>query len=332
MNTRIKKLGGLIACIAMIGLSPIVNADPKYPVKPVTMMVPYPAGGPSDVSARILSGPIGEALGERVVVENLGGATGTIAAMKVLNANADGYYIFQGTQNELILPVLTNNTVKFKSEEFEAVHPITVTSLVLLVKKDLPVTTVEEFVTLAKERSASNPLTYGTVGVGSLYHLVTERLSKDIDSELTHIPYKGTAPVMQDLAGGQIDFAIQAFQTSMQAMEDEGRFKIIAVLSSEKPGPLKNKPSITENATFKDYHYQSIAGYYVKKGTPDPIKNILNKAIAKALQTESVVNSLEADGRVVSQAKTLDEANTIYLGEIEKYKEIIKATDFKPSN
>ena len=150
MNTRIKKLGGLIACIAMIGLSPIVNADPKYPVKPVTMMVPYPAGGPSDVSARILSGLIGEALGERVVVENLGGATGTIAAMKVLNANADGYYIFQGTQNELILPVLTNNTVKFKSEEFEAVHPITVTSLVLLVKKDLPVTTVEEFVTLAK--------------------------------------------------------------------------------------------------------------------------------------------------------------------------------------
>lgn len=332
MKNTWKKIGGLIACVAIFSLNPAIAADVKFPTKPVSMMVPYPAGGPSDVSARILSSPISDALGERVVVENLGGATGTIAAMKVLNANADGYYIFQGTQNELILPILTNNAVKFASEDFEAIHPITVTSLVLLVKKDLPVNTVDEFVALAKERSTSSPLTYGTVGVGSLYHLVTERIAKDIDSELTHIPYKGTAPVMQDLAGGQIDFAIQAFQTSMRAMEDEGRFKIIAVMSSEKPGPLKNKPSITETKTFEDYHYQSIAGYYVKKGTPESIKKILNSAIAKALQTKSVIESLEADGRVVSTPKSLEEANETYLSEIKKYKEIIKSTGFKPSN
>lgn len=123
----------------------------SYPSGPIVMMVPYPAGGPSDVSARILSNPIGKELNTTVVVENLGGATGTIAAAKVLNAKADGGIIFQGTQNELIIPPLTNRAVSYQPDAFELAQPSTITQLVLLVRDDLPAKTIQEFFKLAKK-------------------------------------------------------------------------------------------------------------------------------------------------------------------------------------
>lgn len=299
-----------------------------YPAGPVTMMVPYPAGGPSDVSARILSGPIGEALKTQVVVENLGGATGTIAASKVLNANADGNYFFQGTQNELIIPPLTNRLVRYQPDAFENLQPITITHLVLLVRADLPVNTTEEFLKLAGSREAANSLTYGTVGVGSLYHLVTEYLGKLTNVPFTHIPYKGTAPVVQDLVGKQIDFTIMPFQASMLEMVNTGRFKALAVLSKNKPAVLEKVPSITEIPKLSEFEYASYAGYFVKKGTPAAIKETLNRAIGHALQDPAVIAKLEADGRNVSKPMTLDQAQAAYTDEIAKYKEMIRVTGY----
>lgn len=299
-----------------------------YPAGPVSMMVPYPAGGPSDVSARILSGPIGDSLGARVVVENLGGATGTIAASKVLNAKADGGVFFQGTQNELILPPLTNRAVRYQPDAFESIQPITVTHLVLLVRAGLPANTVNEFLKLAGERDASNSLTYGTVGVGSLYHLITEYLGKTVKVPFTHVPYSGTAPVIQDLAGGQIDFSIMPFQASMLEMIQGGRFKALAVLSRNRPAVLAKVPSITETPALANFEYASYAGYYVKKGTPLAIKEALNKAIGQALENRDVVAKLEADGRNVSPRMSLDEAAAAYAAEIAKHREMIRATGY----
>lgn len=303
-----------------------------YPSGPVNMMVPYPAGGPSDVSARILSGPIGEALGAQVVVENLGGATGTIAAAKVLNAKADGAIFFQGTQNELIIPPLTNNAVRYQPDAFENLQPITVTHLVLLVRADLPVNTTEEFLKLAASRNASNSLTYGTVGVGSLYHLITEYMGKIVNVPFTHAPYKGTAPVIQDLAGGQIDFTIMPFQASMLELINSGRFKALAVLSKDKPAVLAKIPSITEVPALKDFEYASYAGYFVKKGTPADVKDKLNKAIGVALQDPAIISKLEADGRNVSKPMSLEAAQMAYAEEIAKYKEMIRVTGYVQAN
>lgn len=304
----------------------------SYPSGPVNMMVPYPAGGPSDVSARILSGPIGDALGAQVVVENLGGATGTIAASKVLNAKADGAIFFQGTQNELILPPLTNSAVRYQPDAFENLQPITVTHLVLLVRAGLPVNNTEEFLKLAASRNASNSLTYGTVGVGSLYHLITEYMGKIVNVPFTHAPYKGTAPVIQDLAGGQIDFSIMPFQASMLELINSGRFKALAVLSKDKPAVLSHIPSITEVPALKNFEYASYAGYFVKKGTPEDIKEKLNKAIGVALQDKTIIDKLEADGRNVSKPMSLAAAQSAYADEVAKYKEMIRVTGYVQSN
>lgn len=325
------QLTTVITLTSALGLSSVQAAD--YPGnRPAHLMVPYPAGGPSDVSARILSEPIAKALGGRVVVENLGGATGTIAASKVLNAEADGYYFFQGTQNELIIPPLTNKAIRFQPDDFESVQPITVTHLVLLVRNDLPAKNTKEFLALAATQSASKPLTYGSVGVGSLYHLITEHMGKTLNINFTHVPYKGTAPVVQDLASGQIDFSIMPFQASMLEMIKSGRYRAIAVLSKNKPAVLAHLPSISETPKLENFEYASNAGYFVKKGTPDDVKQKLNKAISAALQNPEVIQKLEADGRNVAKPASLEQAKAFYDNEIDKYKEMIRVTGYVQTN
>lgn len=295
---------------------------------PVSLMVPYPAGGPSDVSARILSKPIGDGLGAKVIVENLGGATGTIAASKVLSAKADGSMFFQGTQNELILPPLTNKAVRYQPDAFENLQYITVTHLVLLVRSGLPAQTMDEFLALARSRKESNSLTYGSVGVGSLYHLITEYMGKIAQVPFTHAPYAGTAPVIQDLAGGQIDFSIMPFQASMLEMIRTGRFRALAVLSRNKPAVLSAIPSITQVPALRDFEYASLAGYFVRRGTPQDVKLRLNQAIGQALQDPQVIAKLEADGRNVSRPMGLEEAAAAYAREIARYREMIRVTGY----
>ncbi len=317
-------LAGLVATlIPWMGLAHAAD----YPSGPITMMVPYPAGGASDVSARILSNPIGKELGATIIVENLGGATGTIAASKVLNAKADGSIIFQGTQNELIIPPLTNRAVTYQPDAFELTQPSTITQLVLLVRNDLPAKTIQDFFKLARKNTAT-PLTYGTVGVGSLYHLMTEYMGKIMKIPFSHIPYKGATPVVQDLSGGQIDFAIMPFQSSMLDMIKSGRYRALAVFSKNKPALLAQIPSITEIPELAKFEYVSSAGYYVKKGTPLEIKTALNQAIGKALQDPTVKSKLEADGRNIPKRMTLAEAAASYEAEIAKYREMIRVTGY----
>ena len=334
MNNRIQlNRRHALSALCALAIAPAWMSSPAYAAeypgtRPVHLMVPYPAGGPSDLSARILSEPIARALGGQVVVENLGGATGTIAASRVLNDTADGRYSFQGTQNELIIPPLTNRAVRYTPADFESVQPITVTHLVLLVRADLPVSTTEEFLKLAASRSANESLSYGSVGVGSLYHLITEYMGKTLNIPFTHVPYKGTAPVVQDLASGQIDFTIMPFQASMLEMIKAGRYKAIAVLSKDKPPVLAHLPSITETPKLENFEYMSNAAYFVKKGTPLEIKQKLNKAISTALQNPDVIQKLEADGRNVAKAMSLEEAHDFFSREVDKYKEMIRVTGY----
>jgi len=196
---------------------------------------------------------------------------------------------------------------------------------VLMTRADLPASNVAEFVELARKRGEKQSLTYGTTGVGSLYHLVTARLGKAADIPLTHVPYKGGAPIIQDLIGGQIDFTIIAYQTSMKDLADQGRVKILAIFSKDnKPRSLADMPSISDTPVFHDFDYASYVGYYVKKGTSPGIVQQLNTALGKALQDPGVIRKIEADGRSVLKPGSVADAEAFYDGEIRKYDEIVK--------
>ena len=301
----------------------------SYPAKPVNLMVPYPAGGPSDAIARIFNIPLGKELGQQVLVENLGGVSGALAAQKVLAAPADGYYIFQGTPNEVILSPLANAAVKLKAEDFRLVHPVAEAVMVFVTRKDLPVNSVDELIALAR-KSADMPLTYGSVGVGSLYHFILEKVQADTGVKLAHVPYKGNAPLLQDIAGGQVDFAVLVYSAAMGALAEQGRLKVIGQLGAQRSELLKNVPTAGEGQALKNFSYKIWSGFMVPKSTPEAVVQRLHAAIGKTLQDPAVRAQLAAQTQLAASPTTLAEAAKFYEAETARYRAIAKQINLQP--
>jgi tripartite-type tricarboxylate transporter receptor subunit TctC len=288
-----------------------------WPAKSVNLMVPYPAGGPSDAIARIFFNPLGKELGQQVLVENLGGVSGALAAQKVLAAPADGYYVFQGSPNEVILSPLANAAVKLKTEDFRLVHPVADAVMVFVTRKDLPVNSVDELIALAR-KSADKPLTYGSVGIGSLYHLILENVQASTGVKLAHVPYKGNAPLLQDIGGGQVDFAVLVYSAAMGALAEQGRLKVIGQLGAQRSELLKN------------FSYKIWTGFMVPKNTPEDVVVRLHAAVGKTLQDPAVRAQLAAQTQVASAPMTLAESAKFFDAETARYRAIAKQINLQP--
>ena len=300
-----------------------------YPARPVNLMVPYPAGGPSDAIARIFNQQLGKELGQQVLVENLGGVSGALAAQKVLGAPADGYYIFQGSPNEVILSPLANAAVKLKTEDFRLVHPVADAVMVFVTRKDLPVNSVDELIALAR-KSADRPLTYGSVGIGSLYHLIVENVQAQTGVKLAHVPYKGNAPLLQDIGGGQVDFAVLVYSAGMGALAEQGRLKVIGQLGAQRSDLLKNLPTASEGQALKNFSYKIWTGFMVPKSTPEDVVVRLHAAIGKTLQDPGVRAQLAAQTQHTSAPMTLAESAKFFASETARYRAIAKQINLQP--
>ncbi|MBT9476629.1 tripartite tricarboxylate transporter substrate binding protein [Polaromonas sp.] len=317
------------ALLAGLLLATGVALAQTYPTKPVNLMVPYPAGGPSDSIARIFTVPLGKELGQSVIVENLGGVSGALAAQKVLAAPADGYYLFQGSPNEVILSALANAAVKFKAEDFRLVHPVAEAVMVFVVRKDLPVSNVDELIALAR-KSRDKPLTYGSVGIGSLYHLILENVQQVTGVTLTHAPYKGNAPLLQDIGGGQVDFAVLVYSAGMGALAEQGRLKVIGQLGAQRSELLKNVPTASEGKELKNFSYKIWSGLMVPRNTPEPVVQRLHKAIGASLQDPSVRSQLAAQTQLASPPMSLAESSKFFEAETTRYRAIAKSINLQP--
>lgn len=321
------------ACALLAGLLMPAGAAlaqaAAYPSKPVNLMVPYPAGGPSDAVARIFNVPVGKELGQQVLVENLGGVSGALGAQKVLAAPADGYYLFQGSPNEVILSPLANASVKLKAEDFRLVHPIIDAVMVVITRKDLGAANVDELLALAR-RQGEQPLSYGSVGLGSLYHLIVEDMQQRTGAKFSHIPYKGNAPVLQDIGGGQLDFAVLVYSAAMGALADQGRLKVIAQLGATRSPLLPNVPTVAEGKELKDFSYRQWAGFMVPRTTPEPVVQRLHRAITASLRDEAVRSQLAAQTMSASPAVSLAEAAKFYDAETARYRSIARRINLQP--
>ncbi|WP_435533346.1 tripartite tricarboxylate transporter substrate binding protein [Variovorax boronicumulans] len=318
----------LLGCGLMLAAAGPARAD-GFPAKPVNLMVPYPAGGPSDATARIFTVPLGKALGQQVVVENLGGVSGAMAAQKVLAAPADGYYLFQGSPNEIILAPLANAAVKLKAEDFRMVHPVAEAVMVFVARKDLPANSVDELIALAR-KSPDKPLSYGSVGIGSLYHLILEKVQLDTGVKLMHAPYKGNAPLLQDIGGGQVDFAVLVYSAAMGALADQGRLKILGQLGGQRSELLKNVPTASEGKELKNVNYKTWSGFFVRKSTPEDVVQKLHQAVGAALKETNVREQLAAQTQLASPQTTLAESAKFYEAETARYRDIAKSIRLEP--
>ncbi len=300
-----------------------------YPSKPVNLMVPYPAGGPSDAIARIFNTALGKELGQQVLVENLGGVSGALAAQKVLAAPADGAYIFQGSPNEVILSPLANAAVKLKTEDFRLVHPVADAVMVFVTRKDLPVNSVDELIALA-HKSADKPLTYGSVGIGSLYHLILENVQALTGIKLAHVPYKGNAPLLTDIGGGQIDFAVLVYSAGMGALAEQGRLKVLAQLGAQRSELLPKVPTASEGQALKNFSYKIWTGFMVPRNTPEAVVTKLHAAIGKTLLDPTVRAQLTAQTQVVAAPMSLADSARFFDAETARYRAIAKQIHLQP--
>ena len=317
------------ALIAGFSLAAGLAGAQGFPNKPVNLMVPYPAGGPSDAIARIFFNPLGKELGQQVLVENLGGVSGALAAQKVLAAPADGYFVFQGSPNEVILSPLANAAVKLKTEDFRLVHPVADAVMVFVTRKDLGVNSVDELIALAR-KSGDKPLTYGSVGVGSLYHLILENVQAQTGVKLAHVPYKGNAPLLQDIGGGQVDFAVLVYSAAMGALAEQGRMKVIGQLGAQRSELLKNVPAASEGKELKNFSYKIWTGFMVPKSTPEDVVTRLHAAVGKTLQNPEVRSQLAAQTQLASEPMTLAESAKFFEAETARYRAIAKQINLQP--
>ncbi len=315
---------------ALTGAASLAVAQ-AYPTKPVSIMVPYPAGGLSDLIARMVNVPLAAKLGNQpILVENLGGASGAIAAQKVLDAPADGYYVFQGSPNELILAGLANKAVKFKPEDFRAISITGTTPLAIIARKDLKANNADELVILARQAAREGkPLTYASVGVGSFYHLIGEDLSKKINAPMLHVPYKGGADVVRDLVGQQVDIFITPYAKPQIEMAKAGRLKFITALTPKRQPLIPEIQSVDEGVALKGYYQTIWSGYFVKKGTPEAIAQQLNKALGDVTTDAKFVEALAQQNQIIDKPQTLAEAAKTYAVGTKQFKDIAKAINLQ---
>jgi tripartite-type tricarboxylate transporter receptor subunit TctC len=289
-------------------------------------VVPFPPGPALDLVARAVGGKIGPALGQTVVVENRTGANGTIGSSYVARAAPDGYTLLAATAGTHVTAVhlmknLPYDPVKDFTPIVAAVEPVTC----LAVSASLPVNSVQELIDYAKARPGE--LSFGSSGVGSVFHLMGELFNETAGVEINHVPYRGVAPAMEDVAGGHIPMTFISVSNALAPMQT-GRVKILAVLEPTRFAGLPDVPSISEIIpAFRKP--SSWFGFFGPAGLPAPITARLNAEINTALNAPAVRSVLEQNGLSVIGGSPQQFASLIQDG-IERYGAIIKRAGIPP--
>ncbi len=321
-----RKIRTLAAALATTLLTTGAAMAERFPVKPVTLMVPYPAGGLSDIIARKVNQPLAAELGQPVIIENLGGAGGAIAAQKTLNAPADGHILFQGSPNELILAPLALKAVRHTPEDFRLVQNMAQAPMAIVVRKGFPASNPAEMVAEIRKRAREGkPVSYASVGTGSFYHLLGEALARKVGAEMLHVPYKGGGPILQDLLGEQVDLFITPYGAPHVAMDKEGKIRFIAALSAAPQRLIPHVATIDQARELKGFHYTISSGYYVKKGTPEPVVAQLHRALTKVMFDADFRNTMSQMGQDVGEPLRLEDAAAAYARDIQLYQGIARA-------
>ena len=290
MKFKLKTL--LLACVAAatLGVGTQALAQAAFPDRPISLVVPFAAGGPTDVVARLIAIPMSKALGQTVLVENAAGAGGTIAAAKVARSAPNGYTLFLHHMGMSTAPALYKKLSFDPLKDFEYIGQVVDVPMTLLARKDFAPNNFKELQTYLK----ANPgkVSLANAGLGAVSHLCGLLLMSQLEVELNTIPYKGTGPAMNDLLGGQVDLMCDQSTQTVPLIKD-GRVKVYGVTSLTRLSALPNVPTLNEQG-LKGFEVKVWHGMYAPKGTPAPALEKINAALRVAMQ-DPVVKQRLAD-------------------------------------
>ena len=322
MAVRFKHWLTAVAGAASLVATGAAVAQAAFPAKPVTVVVPFSAGGPTDVVARLIGVPMGKALGQTVIIDNALGAGGTIAAAKVARAAPDGYTIFLHHMGMSTAPALYRKLSFDPLKDFEYIGQVVDVPMTLLGRKDLPANNFKELQAYVKANG--NKVTLANAGLGAVSHLCGLLFMSQMGVELTTVPYKGTGPAMNDLLGGQVDLLCDQTTQTVPFIKD-GRIKVYGVTTHNRLGSLPNVPTLDEQG-LKGFEVKVWHGMYAPKGTPKEVIDKLNAALKTAMADPHVKQRLaELSSDIPSADQMTPEGLRTHLtAEIAKWGPVIK--------
>jgi tripartite-type tricarboxylate transporter receptor subunit TctC len=279
---------GILAAIS----APLTASAQSYPTKPITVVVPFPAGGPSDVVARIVTESMSRQLGQSMVIENVGGAGGTLGSGRVASADPDGYTLLAGSMgSHVAAPVLTPNLKYDPAKDFVAIGITAHAPAAIVAKKDMPAKDLKEFVAYLKANGDKVKQAHG--GIGSSSHMACLMFNQAIGAKPALVAYRGTGPAMNDLMGGHVDFICEQV-VSVASQINGGSVKAFVVSANDRLAAIKDVPTAKEAGVKYDISIWS--GIFAPKGTPKAVVDRLAAALDKALDDPEVQKRLQGLG------------------------------------
>jgi tripartite-type tricarboxylate transporter receptor subunit TctC len=294
----------------------------QYPTKVITMIIPFSAGGPTDTVGRLLARAMSASLKSQIIIENVGGAGGTIAAARVARSAPDGYTIFLHHIGHSTAPSLYRKLPYNSITDFEPIGLVTDVPMTLVARKDFPANNLKELIAYVKAHK--DKVTYANAGLGAASHLCGMLFMTAIQTDLTTIPYKGTGPAMNDLLGGQVDFMCDQ-TTNTTSQIKAGKIKVYGVTTKKRVPSLPDVPTMSE-AGLPNFEVAVWHALYAPKGTPKEIITKLSKALQEALKDPTVKQRFaELGTEPVPENQATPEALRAHLkAEIDKWAPIIK--------
>ncbi|MFL6972866.1 MAG: Bug family tripartite tricarboxylate transporter substrate binding protein [Xanthobacteraceae bacterium] len=322
MNLRTHALA-LAAVVSATLAGPAVAQD--YPTRPITLVVPYAAGGGNDVMARTVADTMSRVLGQQIVVENRAGAGGTIATRQVAKSAPDGYtLVIGGTGTLAVNPTLYGNVGYDPRKDFTPVGLIGTSALIILVHPSIPARSIRELIDLAKQEPGK--LNYASAGVGSGIHLGTVLFEHMADVKLTHVPYRGTGPALTDLLGGHVAVYFSSLPSAVGIVKD-GKVRALGVTGSKRSPVFPDVPTVAE-AGLPEYEAVLHYGIAAPAGTPRPIVDKLNAALRTAVAAPETQQRMATEG-TEPLASTPEEYAADIDGEETKWSAIVRQSGAK---
>lgn len=326
-SISIKRFGYGMTPVALafalaMGATPAAATD--YPAKPIKIVVPFTAGGTTDIIARMLGQSLGSKLKQPVIIENKPGAGSMLGTAEVARSDPDGYTLLMAGSSSLVIAPVINNAGYDPVKDFVPVSLVASSPLAVFVNPALPVKSISELISYAKKNPEE--LSFASYGAGSLAHLAGEMFNGKAGTSMLHIPYKGSAPAMTDVIGGQVQVGFDMV-TAVLPHYQAKRIRVLAVTGAEPSDEMPDVPPIT--ADLPQYEASAWFGVVAPAGTPESIVNTLSTTIQEAVQTDEIQAVLKKNA-LTPRKTSSQEFSVILQDDLKKWTEIISEADIKP--
>ncbi len=315
----------ILLMVALAFMVAPAGAAETFPTRPVRLVVPYAPGGNVDISARIIAAPLGELLGQTIVVDNRPGAGGNLGASLVAKATPDGYTLLVGSSGPLsVNPVIFKSLPYDSLKDFAPISTVQAVPLVVLASPKSGFNSIADLVTAAKARPGK--VTMASAGAGTTNHFAIELFASMAGVQVLHVPYKGSGPALSELLGGQVETMVDQLAASIGYVKD-GRLKVLAVTTTQRAAALPNVPTLDELG-YKGYHAATLLGLLAPAGTPKPVISKLNAAMRQVMDNAAVSARFRGLGANPG-ASSPEEFSTRIRDELAQWQALVKKLNLK---